>query len=323
MIAKTDIGVEYFPMSQTERVFDILYHLSAENGTITLSEIMERYGISRRQAVRDIEYVRTRILPSPEDLIYDWKRRAYRLSEDAETLTYWRENMIVSLSIYNTAAGGAAAHQALEDTLPEAMRRILGHIDYRTQVRSRIDDERWLSPIFTAFDRKCMLRVRYRKSPDSASEDRIVNPLRLVNYQNVWYLIAYDVKRKGVRTFRLSRAEAVFTEDSAAPDYDESEISNLLDSAYGIFLSDDTELYTMRFSGGAAARVSSEIWHEKQKTRWIGDEYELSLPAASSVELLSRLLSYGDEAYPVAPESFVKEYSDTVHRMNERYFFIR
>ena len=96
--------MDYFIMSQTERVFDILYQLSSEEGCVTLKEIAERYEISTRQAARDIEYVRTRIFPSSDDIVYDWKKRAYRLSEEADTLSYWKENMLISLSIYNNAA---------------------------------------------------------------------------------------------------------------------------------------------------------------------------------------------------------------------------
>lgn len=315
-LALFPILVDYFIMSQTERVFDILYQLSSEEGFVTLKEIAERYEISTRQAARDIEYVRTRILPSPNDIVYDWQKRAYRLSEEADTLSYWKENMLISLSIYNNAASDAAAHLNLEEALPDSMRRILRHIDYRTPVRSRIDDEKWLSQIFTAFDKHSEIIIRYRKSPDSESEDRDVDPLRLVNYQNAWYLIGYDLNRKGLRTFRLSRVEKIIIADRKADEHDEKNLDDILDSSYGIFLSDSSEIFTMRFRGGAAVRVSSEIWHEKQRARWIDGEYELSVPAASSVELLSKLLSFGADAYPVSPESFVKEYRETVEMMD-------
>lgn len=315
-LALFPILMDYFIMSQTERVFDILYQLSSEEGCVTLKEIAERYEISTRQAARDIEYVRTRIFPSSDDIVYDWKKRAYRLSEEADTLSYWKENMLISLSIYNNAASDAAAHLNLEEALPDSMRRILSHIDYRTPVRSRIDDEKWLSQIFTAFDKHRGIIIRYRKSPDSESEDRDVDPLRLVNYQNAWYLIGYDLNRKDLRTFRLSRVEKIIIADRKADEHDEKNLDDILDSSYGIFLSDSSEIFTMRFRGDAAVRVSSEIWHEKQSARWIDGEYELSVPAASSVELLSKLLSFGADAYPVSPESFVKEYRETVRIMD-------
>ncbi len=40
-------------MSQTERVFDILYQLSRENGKVKLKDIAERYEVSTRQIARD------------------------------------------------------------------------------------------------------------------------------------------------------------------------------------------------------------------------------------------------------------------------------
>ncbi len=305
-------------MSQTERVFDILYQLSRENGSIRLSDIADRYEISTRQAGRDIEYVRYRILPDPEMIVYDRKLMAYRLAAGEDILSGWREQMLVSFAVMGAMAGSMVGKDEIDSALPQSMRRILSHIDYRTPVRSHGEDEKWLSPVFEAFDKGLSLYIVYRKTPDSAAEERHADPLKLVNYQGFWYLLAYDRGRHGIRTFRLSRAEKV----EVSPQRQVSSnmaIDNLLEASYGIFIGpDEPEWYTMRFSGDAGIRVSSEVWHPEQKGRWIDGSYELSIPAASPVELLARLLSFGSEAEPVAPESFCREYWNTVSRMAGR-----
>ena len=96
----------------------------------------------------------------------------------------------------------------------------------------------------------------------------------------------------------------------------------LIDSGYGIYLgseSSDTERYVMRFSHDAGRRVACELWHSGQQGRWVDGCYELSIPASSSVEIISKLLSFGPDGWPVAPERFVGDYWDAVRRMAERH----
>ena len=114
-------------------------------------------------------------------------------------------------------------------------------------------------PRYSQHDKHRGIIIRYRKSPDSESEDRDVDPLRLVNYQNAWYLIGYDLNRKDLRTFRLSRVEKIIIADRKADEHDEKNLDDILDSSYGIFLSDSSEIFTMRFRGGAILYLRSPL----------------------------------------------------------------
>ncbi len=303
-------------MSQTERVFDILYQLSRENGKVKLKDIAERYEVSTRQIARDIEYIRYRIMPDDNMIVFDRKIMAYRLVDGVDILSGWREGMIVSMSAMSAMTGNLIGNNEIENALPLSMRKILSHVDYRTPVRGYGDDEKWLSLIFETFENSSALIIRYRKTPDSAAEDRFVDPLKLVNYQGAWYLLGYDREKKAMRTFRLSRAESVLIADAPSEEHNAEEVQLLLDSSYGIFIGSET-WYTMMFCGDAAVRVSAELWHDEQKGRWIGEKYELSVPAGGFIELRSRLLSYGKEAYPVAPHDFVDSYWNEVAQMQK------
>lgn len=307
-------------MSQTERVFDILYQLSKSGGNITLKTIAEHYGVSTRQAARDIEYVRYGIMPDPENIIFDRKRRVYRLNDDVSILSRWREDMLVSFAVLRAMSGSAVGKNEIDNNLPLSMRNILSHIDYRVPVKSRGEDEVWLSVVFEAFEKDRSVVIHYRKTPGSEMEIRHADPLKLVNYQGFWYLFSYDRDRRALRTFRLSRAEKVLITDEPSLEHYEN-ISGILGSSYGMFFgeeADDRIWYTMRFSGNSALRVSAEVWHDEQKSSWNSGVYELSFPAASPVEIVSRLLSFGPEAWPVAPKEFVQAYWDSVKRMAAR-----
>ncbi len=307
-------------MSQTERIFDILYRLSREGGYVRLSGISERFGISIRQAGRDIEYIRDRVLPDSSSLIYDRAIRAYRISDDADILSSWRERMILSLALYDAAASDTPGGLELSSSIPSSMRKVLSHVEYRENRRSLIGDERFIGAVIRAFDEDLTLELIYHKQGGHAGERRLVEPLRLINYESAWYLLSYDLGKKAIRTFRLSRVESLSVTGRKAFRRSEEEIRRIARGAYGIFMtSSEPEAYTMRFSGGAALSVSAEIWHDEQKGRWIdGYVYELTVPAMGPKELISRILSYGKEAVPVSPPAFVDGYWKELEAMMER-----
>ena len=307
-------------MSQTERIFDILYRLSREGGYVRLSGISERFGISIRQAGRDIEYIRDRVLPDSSSLIYDRAIRAYRISDDVDILSSWRERMILSLALYDAAASDTPGGLELSSSIPSSMRKVLSHVEYRENRRSLIGDERFIGAVIRAFDEDLTLELIYHKQGGHAGERRLVEPLRLINYESAWYLLSYDLGKKAVRTFRLSRVESLSVTGRKAFRRSEEEIRRIARGAYGIFMtSSEPEAYTMRFSGGAALSVTAEIWHDEQKGRWIdGYVYELTVPAMGPKELISRILSYGKEAVPVSPPAFVDGYWKELEAMMER-----
>ena len=127
-------------MSQTERVFDILYQLSRENGKVKLKDIAERYEVSTRQIARDIEYIRYRIMPDDNMIVFDRKIMAYRLVDGVDILSGWREGMIISMSAMSAMTGNLIGKNEIENALPLSMRKILSHVDYRTPVSGYGDD---------------------------------------------------------------------------------------------------------------------------------------------------------------------------------------
>ena len=307
-------------MSQTERIFDILYRLSREGGCVRLADISERFGISTRQAGRDIEYIRDRVLPDSSSLIYDRSIRAYRIGDDAGILSSWRERMILSLALYDASASGTPGGHEISSSIPSSMRKVLSHVEYRENRRSLLGDERFIGSIIRAFDEDLTLELIYHKQGDNEGERRLVEPLRLINYESAWYLLSYDTGRRAVRTFRLSRVESLSVIGRKAARRSEEEIDRIAKGAYGIFMTSSVpEEYTMRFTGGAALSVSAEIWHDEQRGRWInGSVYELTVPAMGAKELISRVLSYGKEAVPVSPQAFVDRYWMELDAMMKR-----
>lgn len=65
-----------------------------------------------------------------------------------------------------------------------------------------------LSRILTALTNRTTIRFGYRKSDDSDTEIRTVNPLGIGAWRGSWYLVGEDLSRDDVRVFKLTRVKS-------------------------------------------------------------------------------------------------------------------
>ncbi len=76
----------------------------------------------------------------------------------------------------------------------------------------------------------------------------------------------------------------------------------------------------LEFSGWAAAYVSERIWSPDQKIIKRRDgKTRLTLSTSSEPELISRVLSFGDEAKVIKPKWLVEEVKTAISRMKQLY----
>lgn len=74
-----------------------------------------------------------------------------------------------------------------------------------------------LAACATAIYERRALTFRYRGAADGAEARRTVLPRGLRSEEDSWYLDAWDLDRRGERTFRLDRMSDVKVEDASAP----------------------------------------------------------------------------------------------------------
>ena len=160
------------------------------------------------------------------------------------------------------------------------------------------------------------IRISYKSS--KGESDRVLEPLKLVNYTEIWYMLAaFNGK---IQTFSLSRITGAAITDEDISFNDPDELEKVL-SGYGIYHdSSEPRIYRIRFYGWAAHIVSAQVWQKDQKIKHIdSDTIELSIPITNDTELLSRILFYGDAADPLEPEDFVLQYREKCSNMAKRY----
>ena len=298
-------------MSQTERIFHIL-DLLMERGSFRRDEVARFFEVSEKQIWRDKEYLRDRCPLSCGnlDIIFDRKLRAYVLTpESTDALIRWRAE--ASLNIAKEKGEGKSSSFSSSMVLSDA-----SYITYKSYAKENFSPSVY-ERIMLALKTKRRIVISYPTSKRHPT--RTVEPLHLINYGEIWYLVASV--DEAILTYSLSRISDVSVLDERVAFSDHERLEKLLDG-YGIY-SDDNERreYVIRFYSWAIAIVSNQVWQKDQKLRLLEDGrvLEMRIPVSNHTELLSRILFYGDAAEPVSPQDFVDEYRRKCMLMAGRY----
>ena len=303
-------------MSYTARIQYIISSL-IKRGGVTLAEIADEFEISTRQACRDIEQLRDQMGAPIE---YSRAERRYILTRDWSSYTNLDDNMVILASYFRSLIGQLPLSEAVirevEETFLSSLTRnaaaLMDKVIYRAPSIS-FPNYSVFSVVTEALTKYQCIRITYTNFSKETSE-RTVEPLRLVNYEASWYIIAFDHKRQQVRKFHLSRIrEAKLLPEKKT--FSDRGLS--FDDSFGIFTTGKREEYTIRFSSRLTEDVSRIVWHKEQRIERFEDgSFLLHVPASTPYELITLVLTYAPYARPVSPESFVEEYRKRVEEIN-------
>jgi predicted DNA-binding transcriptional regulator YafY len=312
-------------MSQTERVAYIDNRIKTKGG-VTARQVAERFEVTERQVTRDIEYLRDR-LGAP----IEWARseRRYRYSMTWSGLDFADETALLFYVFARAAAGTLAYVPLAEDgalgrlleLVPKALRKAEGAIRYELSGYEPADIDT-LGLLVRSIAEGRRIDASYRDAEGNESE-RGIEPRRLVNYSGTWYCVAYDLERRALRTFKLSRFRRVsISRDKAQGKIEDAEVENFLASSFGMFKGKGDKRAVIRFRGRAVPIVRDELWHPDQSRREgvdpdRGPYVELTIPVSSWDELLGRILRFGAEAEPVSPAPLRKLWKEEIVRMSD------
>ncbi len=176
-----------------------------------------------------------------------------------------------------------------------------------------------LRTIIEAFHCQHQLKIIYCKL-DGQLSTRIIDPLRIINYQSRWYLLAYCRLREKLRTFlvaRIKKAE-VLTCKSKSPQELNIDPETFLDLAFGIFKGEKTIQVKILFTGQAANIIKEQKWHKDQELDLTDEGVIMRLPVADFTELKMKVLQFGAEARVLEPPSLKQELAQEIRKMYEQ-----
>jgi predicted DNA-binding transcriptional regulator YafY len=310
-------------MSLLERIY--AFHSRIQAGQYpNANDLSEEFEISPATAHRDIAYLRDRLLAP---LKFDSRKNGYFYQEEGFRLPFEDSPRIVLfLGVLNSLAAEAGLEslpeikqlkEKLSSMLPDSRTRIEELIHCEWVETEPVDNTIFADVVKSLLQGK-QLELLYETQYGKMPTRRCVDPLKMVNYQGRWYLLAWCGLRKEKRLFHLSRMHTTclteqLVQHQLAPD------DQYLTGVFGIFKGKARFTATIRLTGMAAARVRQQRWHPQQKIEEQQEGIILHLPVADDRELIMKILQFGNEAEVLAPDQLRKRVKDKISAMIQQY----
>ena len=298
------------PIARMKFIYDAIKTERRPNCSV----LAKRLEISAKTIQRDIDYMRYQLnLP----IEYDQERHGFYFTEPVAHFpsVHITESELVALLVARKAVE-QYANTSFQKPLAAAFQKLSAGLDdqvaFNWQELEHTFDFRPIGipqqnlavfeTVAAALREERELELQYRKLEAKRPELRRVQPYSLVCIENQWYLRAWDLVRRDLRTFNLGRitqAKKLSHRFKRPTGFDVNE--SFLDSI-GVYIGTEPENVVLRFTGWAATVIGERVWHSSQTIRKRDDEtVELRLKVAINPELERWLWSWGDAMEVVSP----------------------
>ncbi len=319
-------------MSNLERIVYI-NHVIKTKGFVTRKEVSDRFEVHIDTIKRDIEYMRDflsapikyrqsvggYVYETPFDMLFD-------SLEDAVLYYIFVKRISESLKLDGLPYIPVISEDILKSIsgyIPPDFDEIMDHIAYDS---SDIDimDLKDFRNILSSFMTKRCVQITYLNAEGEKSE-RLIEPLKLMNYLGKWYVIAFCRKRNALRVFLLSRfiSSEVSGENFEYP-VTKRELDEYIDGSFGMFKSETSSTAVIRVFEPACYYVRNQIWHKNQKVRECTVDgrkcLEITLPVGDrDKEIIARVLSYSPDSEIVSPPQLREKWLKRIRDMYQKF----
>lgn len=325
---KTHVPSSRPPLARMLRIHEKLKHERHPN----CQKLAEELEVSSKTIQRDILFMRDQLgLPieyDPDEYGYYYTQAVnnfptVQVSEGELVALFVAEKAMAQYRGTPFEAPLHAAFEKLTSGLTEHLTFAWGDLDSAISFRplgTPVTDLKLFSDLSQAVVQSKEVEFEYRKLGGSAHEARRVRPYHLACVDNQWYLIAFDGRRNGMRTFVLSRMRKLRVTAWGFTKPADFSVAQYLGQSFGVFTGQGNHQVRIRFDAFAATLVRERKWHASQKIRELGKgEIELSLKLGSLHEIQCWILSWGAHARVLAPDALKKSIRNVLAQMARQY----
>ena len=288
--------------------------------------------VSAKTIQRDLDYMRDQ-MQLPID--YDAVRHGYFYRHPVSAFPSFvaSEGELLALvvaqkaleSYRGTPFEGPLAHavaklaETRQDSVTVDMEAIDAALSFR-HTGMAVTDMAIFQKVTTALLESCELVIQYRKVSNPRPEKRRIQPYHLGSIDGQWYLFAFDLARKDIRTFVLTRIQEVVAIGEPFSMPEDFSLKDRLMGAFGVFKGSGDYRVRLRFDAYAAQLVRERRWHDSQKLNELEEgclELEMRLDALEEVERW--VLSWGSHARVLGPPELKDRVTAALQSMQESY----
>lgn len=294
-------------------------------------KMAEVFGISRKQAQRDIEFVRDR-LGAP--LRYSPMERGYGYEDTGFELPpvwFGEEDLLAFCLALRLSA--AIPDMKFKDSLNRLLEKFIAFRslsaanlhDVKEKVsvkniqyyRVREDIFHWVAG---ALFQNRPLRITNHTPHKEETTERVVFPLHLLCYMGSWHLIAYCTLRRGLRDFALSRIRKAGAVSEKVDMPRVPSIKDYIRANFGLIGGEDSIEVRLRFTPEVSEWISEQVWHSAQRVDVEADgRLTLRFPVSDFREIRREILKFGSAVEVLAPKRLRKEVRDEIKKMGAVY----
>lgn len=165
-----------------------------------------------------------------------------------------------------------------------------------------------------------VVRFQYKKLGARKPERRHVHPHHLACIENVWYLFAFDMDRRAMRTFvltRLNQPELTSKRFTPRKDFNADEY---LRGSFSVFRGGDDYEVVIEFDAWATDLIRGRRWHSSQEFLELPDGTSRFRMRLNNIEEMERwVLSWGVHAMVVRPRALAERIRKTAAELATRY----
>lgn len=199
----------------------LILMLQESNKRLTVDELAETFGVSRRTIFRDFNVLSEINVPVTWDQYSGYGvMDGYKIpplmftSQELATIMVGL-NFVKSQVDKKLVEDAKGVEVKIKNTLPEDLKEFMNSLDNRTVVdpflhfgHEKKDGGNWYM-ISSAISQKKSVTFIYESKSDGKISERKIDPYLLVFYRDHWNVIGYSHKRDAIRNFVLNRMSEV------------------------------------------------------------------------------------------------------------------
>ena len=332
---RTDGGREMSDGSTMERRWNLIRLLGARRLGITIQDLVRELGVSRRTVQRDLDFLRLMAVPV-EEQAGERGKKTWRLGDAASrppllftfeeaAALYLGRQLMESMAGTPFWEAARSAWRKIRSTMGETASGYVdqfarlfhctaaAHGDYAGKAAI-------LEALTIAIEDHKAVHVTYRSERATEPATRDLYPLGLIHHKGALYLAAFSPEHDDVRTYKVDRMDAAVVSPFIFQRHRDFDARAFLEHSLGIYDGDGDISVAVRFLPAAARHAQESRWHRSQVfTPQRDGSVILRLRLSSTVEIKSRVLSYGAAAIVLEPEGLRAEIADELGSLLRAY----
>lgn len=289
------------------------------------TDVAAQFEVGVRTAYRDLDFLRDQFRAPIQ---YDRARGTYLLTDVTVALPsvtlsqgevvglFFAEKVLAQYRGTPYEAEIASAFRKIQSLMPQEVLvlpdRVLSYLSLDLGPLAQ-GDAAVFRRVVDALARRRRLQIQYRSLSSGRTLDRVIEPYRVFNLRGVWYVAAFDHRRRAVRDFALHRIrKATLTEEPYQPDPG-FDFKAYMADAFSIEKGGRPMNVAVRFAPRQARWIREKPWHRSARIQErLDGGCVLRMKVAVTSELRRWVMQFGDEAEVLGPRGLRRQVADTL-----------